>query len=276
MAQILRPLRTAAIALAIALAPDSAAAEDQSALIGAAIRSGRLVQARTMLSGLGDSAKLPKPADSAALWADLALAEGRDEDALQAFDALASTAPDSCAFLIGGGIAASRTGRPDRAIASLERATTRCDVDWIAWNALGQALDAKERWQASASAYAHALALHPTSAALLNNIGMSLQLQHRFANAVDYFGAALRIAPGNVRIVNNLDIARASIGLAPVRVIASDDAARWAERLGNAGRAAMLAGRVEDARAWLAQAVTTSPTYQPGAITSLAQLQARR
>jgi len=271
-----RPLRATAIALALALVPGGAAAEDQSTLIGAAIQSGRLIQARTMLTRLEGPATMPKPADISALWAELALAEGRDEEALQAFDALAAAAPDDCAFLTGSGIAASRTGRADRAIASLQRVTTKCPADSVVWNALGQAFDAKGRWQESTSAYAHALALRPASAAVFNNIGISMLLQHRFAIAVDYFGAALRIAPGNLRIVNNLDIARASIGLPPIRAIASDNAERWAERLSNAGRAALLAGRVDDARAWLAQAVTTSPIYQPKAITSLAQMQARR
>jgi Flp pilus assembly protein TadD len=265
-------------ALALALAPHVARAapdDGQDRLIDAAIRSGRLIQARMMLTRIPDPASGPRPVAIEALRAELALAEGRDDDALQAFDVLGAGAPENCRFLIGSGIAASRLGKAGQAVTSLRHATQGCTVDWRAWNALGVALDAQQQWEASASAYAHALALRPGSATLLNNIGMSLTLQHRFSLAADYFETALRHAPGDVRIVNNLDIARGSIGQPPVRNPVSDDAARWAERLSNAGRAAMLAGRSSEASVMLAQAVTTSPTYQQDAASSLARLQSR-
>jgi Flp pilus assembly protein TadD len=253
-------------------APDA----DDRPLIRAAIDAGRLHQARVMLirlSGAADSI------ETEALWAQFFLAEGRNEDALRAFDMLAARAPDSCAFQIGGGIAAARSGKADRAILSIERAAGRCALGWEAWNALGLAFDAARRWDASASAYAHALALRPSrpsSAVVLHNIGASMLLQQRFQPAAEYLQAALRLAPGNVRIIDDLDAARASIGKAPVRNMAVEDAARWAERLDNAGHAAMRAGRTSDARALLTEAITTSPTYQPDAAFSLAELQSRR
>ncbi len=265
-------------AFALALVPGVLAAspaDDDAGLIAAAIKSGRLIQARTMLTRIAAAPATPRPVAIDALWAELALAEGRDEDALRGFDALTAAAPDNCAWLVGGGIAASRAGKADRAITSLERATKRCTIDWEAWNALGVALDAARRWEASASAYAHALALRPSSPALLNNIGMSMLRQHRFERAADYFAAALQRAPGDIRFVNNLDIARASIGRLPVRN-PGEDAARWAERLGNAGQAALIAGRSDEARALLAQAIATGPIYQPATASSLALLQSRR
>lgn len=261
-------------ALALVMMPAIAGAapgDDDARLIDAAIRAGRLIQARAMLARLPDAA----PVAIETLRADLALAEGRNADALRAFEALGQGAPDNCAFLTGAGIAASRTDKPDRAIASLQRATERCAVDWQAWNALGVAFDATGQWEASASAYAHALVLRPSNAALLNNIGLSMIRQHRFALAAGYLQAAVHLAPGDTRIVDNLDVARASIGQPLVRNPDTEDAARWAERLANAGRAAMLAGRPADARALLAQAIATSPTYQASAVSSLTQLNAR-
>lgn len=101
-------------------------------------------------------------------------------------------------------------------------------------------------------------------------------LQRRFTLAAEYLQAALQRAPGDSAIIDDLDAALASIGKPPVRNMAAEDAARWAERLDNAGRAAMRAGRTSDARMLLTEAVTTSPTYRPGALLSLAELQSRR
>lgn len=249
-----------------------AADADDTPLIRAAIDAGRLHQARTML-GKPDTAT---STETEALWARLYLAEGRNEDALRAFDSLATRVPDSCTFLIGSGIAASRSGKPDRAIAAIEQAAGKCLLGWEAWRALGKALDATRRWEDSASAYTHALALRPSNPALLHDIGISMLLQRRFAPAAAYLRAALRLAPGDVTIIDDLDAALASIGEPPVRNMATEDAARWAERLDNAGRAAMRAGLTSEARALLTAAVTTSPTYRPEALLSLAELQSRR
>ena len=263
-------------ALLLTLSPINAFAMpdvDDAHLIGAAIDAGRLLQARAMLIRLPETTK---SVEVDALWARLALAEGRNEDALRAFDTLSAGAPENCAFQLSGGIAASRAGKPDRAILSIERAARRCRLDWEAWNALGLAFDATRRWETSASAYAHALELRPSSPVLLHNIGASMILQQRFVLAADYLQAALRLAPGDVRIIDDLDAALASIGKAPMRDMAAEDAARWAERLDNAGRAAMRAGRTSEARTLLTGAITTSPTYQPRAALSLAELQSRR
>ena len=80
-------------ALLLPLSPSNAFAmpdADDAHLIGAAIDAGRLLQARAMLIRLPETTK---SVEVDALWARLALAEGRNEDALRAFDTLSAGAP---------------------------------------------------------------------------------------------------------------------------------------------------------------------------------------
>jgi Flp pilus assembly protein TadD len=267
-------LRLIAIgAVAISAAAQARPADDMP-LIAAAIRSGRLVQAELML------ARMTPPAGEATteleiLRSQLALAQGRDHDARRDFAALARRMPDDCRVLLGLGMAESDLGDADLAIGHLERATRTCVADWKVWSALGFAYDAKARWGDSDAAYAQAMASGGDRPALLNNVAASRIKQRRFAEAEPILARARAKAPDDILIANNLDIAAGSLGRMPVRG-PRDSTSRWAERLNNAGYAAMLAGRADDARKWLTMAVAADPVFQAIAAANLARLDARK
>ena len=243
------------------------------ALVDAAIKSGRLVQAQTMLDLLPADQK--EATDVAILRAQLLLAQGQYEGAEQAFDKLATAAGSDCRVITGLGIAAGELRHTDRAIPLLQDAAARCMPDWRLWSELGGAYSWTRRWDESKAAYARALALDGPRAALLNDMAVSLLMQRRWPEAKALLEQAYAADPGDLRFANNLDIAAASMGQAPVRA-QGDDAARWAERLANAGYAALLAGRPDDARAWLSQSVAAAPVYSPRTAAILASLEPRK
>lgn len=243
-------------------------------IIAAAIKSGRLYQAALMLD------RAVAPADDSerlallALRADLALASGDDDNALRAFRYLETAKPGDCDALRGKGLAALRMQLLDEAVAALEPVTRGCPPDWRSWDALAVAYASQQRWDASAAAHDSALAMAPDNPSVLNNRAMVLLAQRRYADALPYLQRAHAAAPAEPRIANNLDIARASSGTEPVRD-AADDAHRWAERLNNAGYAALVAGRTSDARRLLTAALEADPRFADKAAASLLLIGAR-
>jgi Flp pilus assembly protein TadD len=236
----------------------SAAAPDDLAMVDAAIRGGRLVQAQTMLDMLPDAQSATF--DVAVLRAQLMLAQGQYAEAEQAFGKLAATPSDDCRVVAGLGSAAAALRHTDAALARLQDATARCPADWRLWADLGHAYDSGARWNDSKAAYERAATLNAPRTSLLNDMAVSLLMQHRYSEARALLQQALAADPDDRRLANNLDIAAASMGEAPVRG-RGDDSARWAERLSNAGYAASLAGRGDDARAWLTQSIAAAPIY---------------
>ena len=257
-----------AAALACLTAAPTQAGPGDLPIIAAAIDSGRLVQARLMLArqDAGDD-----PDELAYLQGRLALAEGNDAAALRRFEPLAAAHPGNCRFVGGAGLAAARLAQTDRAIAWLIAATDACPDDWRTWNALAVCYDAKESWPQSSAAFAHALRLAPDKATVMNNAGVSLLRQHRFDEAAALLREARRIAPHDERIANNLDVATAAAGQ-PITRRPGENAARWADRLNNAGVGAVLSGRQAQARAYLSQAISVDPTYDATAAETLARL----
>ena len=114
------------------------------ALVDAAIKSGRLVQAQTMLDLLPADQK--EATDVAILRAQLLLAQGQYEGAEQAFDKLATAAGSDCRVITGLGIAAGELRHTDRAIPLLQDAAARCMPDWRLWSELGRAYSWTRRW----------------------------------------------------------------------------------------------------------------------------------
>jgi Tfp pilus assembly protein PilF len=118
--------------------------------------------------------------------------------------------------------------------------------------------DKAGRWDRSADAYAHAIAITRDDPALLNNAGVSLMRQKRFAEAIRLFQQVLLLDPENERARNNLDIARVAGGERP-SFDAEEGSLRRAERLNNAGYAALLAGDDAAASQYFADAIKTNP-----------------
>lgn len=251
-------VRLLSLAALLACGAASAAPPDDLALVDAAIRGGRLVQAQTMLDLLPEASS--DTFDVAVLRAQLMLAKGQYAEAESAFAKLAATPSQDCRVVAGLGSAAAALRHTDIALARLQDATARCPADWRLWADLGHAYDSGARWNDSKAAYERASALGAPSASLLNDMAVSLLMQHRYPEARALLQQALAADPDDRRVANNFDIAAASMGEPPVRR-RGEDAARWAERLSNAGYAASLAGRSDDARAWLTQSIAAAPIY---------------
>jgi len=251
-------VRLLSLAALFACGAASAAPSDDLKLVDAAIRGGRLVQAQTMLDLLPDAES--GTFDVAVLRAQLMLAQGQYAEAESAFAKLAATPSQDCRVVAGLGSAAAALRHTDTALARLQDATARCPADWRLWADLGHAYDSGARWNDSKAAYERASALGAPRASLFNDMAVSLLMQHRYSEARALLQQALAADPDDRRVANNLDIAAASMGEPPVRR-RGEDAARWAERLSNAGYAASLAGRSDDARAWLTQSIAAAPIY---------------
>lgn len=261
--------RLLSLAALLACGATAAAPPDDLALVDAAIRSGRLVQAQTMLDLLSDAKS--DTFEVAVLRAQLMLAQGQYAEAERAFGKLAATPSDDCRVVAGLGSAAAALRHTEVALGKLQDATARCPADWRLWADLGHAYDSGARWNDSKAAYERASALNGPRASLLNDMAVSLLMQHRYSEARALLQQALAADPNDRRIANNLDIAAASMGEAPVRR-RGEDAARWAERLSNAGYAASLAGRSDDARAWLTQSIAAAPIYPAATANILSSL----
>ncbi|WEK42502.1 MAG: hypothetical protein P0Y64_14045 [Candidatus Sphingomonas colombiensis] len=246
-----------------------ASTADDLPLIEAAVRSGRLVQAQTMLERL--PADMPQTRELAVIRAQLTLAQGQYAEAEQAFIALAGEEGGDCRVVAGLGASAVAREHADRAIAYMEKAVEKCLPDWRIWSGLGRAYDLRARWSDSGLAYNRAITIGGRAPALLNDLAVSLLKQRRYAEAKALLEQAFAADPANLRFANNLDIAAAAMGEQPVRR-KTDNAARWAERLSNAGYAALLAGRRGDARAWLSQSVAAAPIYPEKTAKILASL----
>jgi Flp pilus assembly protein TadD len=265
--------RLLSLAALLACGTASAAPPDDLALVDAAIRGGRLVQAQTMLDLL--PADKPDTFEVAVLRAQLMLAQGQYADAERAFGKLAATPSQDCRVIAGLGSAAAALRHTDAALARLQDATARCPSDWRTWADLGHAYDNAARWNDSKAAYERASAMGGPRASLLNDMAVSMLMQHRYPEAKALLLQALAADPDDPRLANNLDIAAASMGEAPVRG-RGDDPARWAERLSNAGYAASLAGRTDDARAWLTQSIAVAPVYPAKTASILSSLGAQK
>jgi Flp pilus assembly protein TadD len=266
-------LRLLSLAALFAFGTASAAPPDDLALVDAAIRGGRLVQAQTMLDLLPEAKS--GTFEVAVLRAQLMLAQGQYAEAEQAFGKLAAAPSDDCRVIAGLGSAAAAMRHTEAALARLQDATARCPADWRLWADLGHAYDSGGRWNDSRAAYDRASALGASRTSLLNDMAVSLLMQHRYPEAKSLLQQALVADPYDRRVANNLDIAAASMGEPPVRG-RGEDAARWSERLSNAGYAASLAGRSDDARAWLTQSIAAAPIYPAATANILSSLGAQK
>lgn len=229
-------------------------------LIAQALDHGRLLQAREMIAIERRKANGSAAIALDGLGARLALAEGRHADAFSAYSRLAELAPNDCAAREGAGLAALHLGSVTGAQKLFDDAALLCPGRWRLWNALGVLADRSGRWEASAEAYARALAIAPAEPIVLNNLGYSLILQHRPDDAERILRKAIRIAPQNARLANNLDIAMIATGKQLDPDLEADLPARRAARRNNAGYVSYLLGKTTAARAYLEEALAIGPS----------------
>jgi Flp pilus assembly protein TadD len=269
---------TLALALALAdpapTAPEQLASPQASALslgeAGRAIAAGRLDQARAMLGAAVAAGAKGEPVDR--LLADLALARGEHDRALDLYRALLALHPDDPLLLERGGISALRLGKAAEATALLDRATRAPGAGWRAWNARGAAADAQGRWDEADAAYAHAAQMEPNRAEIANNQGWSMMLRGSWADALASFERAAALNPKLPRLANNLELARAAMSAdLPPRMSGEGDEA-YASRLNDAGVVAAAAGQRQRAEAAFSQAIELRSRWYARAAANLAAL----
>ena len=90
--------------------------------------------------------------------------------------------------------------------ASCRSALARDPADVVAWNLLGEILNASDV-AGAAQAWQEALRLDPENAEALFHLGNRLREQNEPELAADYYERALRRAPGHVAVLNNLGLA---------------------------------------------------------------------
>lgn len=129
---------------------------------------------------------------------------GRLAEALNLYRELLARRPDEVGLLVNHGIAALQAGRPDLAVASLQRAAAiKPDMVEAHFN-LGNALHGDERFEEAAASYRRALDIDPANAAAHNNLGVVLQKSNRAREAIASFGEAIALRPDYVDAYVNL------------------------------------------------------------------------
>jgi len=228
---------------------------------------GRLEQAQLMV-GRAMAAGV-KGAQVDLILADLAFAQGKNDEALVRYQRLLAIAPDDAMLAERAGIAAIRLGNVAVAAALIERATKSPNASWHAWNARGVVADMRRDWSQADKAYAKAAELAPDDADILNNQGWSQLLRGDWTKAAGQFEKAAARDPKSSRIANNLELARAALASdLPKRRPGEDDRA-WAARLNDAGVAALLLGDKQRAVAAFAQALEASGSWYDRAANNL-------
>lgn len=232
-----------------------------------AIRVGRLEQAQLMV-GRAMAAGV-KGAQVDLILADLAFAQGKNDEALIRYQQLLAIAPDDMMLAERAGIAALRLGNVAVGAGLIERATKLPNASWHAWNARGVVADMQRDWPQADKAYAKAGELAPDEADVTNNQGWSQLLRGDWPKAVGLFEKAAARDPKSSRIANNLELARAALASdLPKRRLGEDDRA-WAARLNDAGVAALLLGDKQRAVAAFAQALEASGSWYDRAANNL-------
>lgn len=244
---------------AMSSASPSLDARQQAVLALSAVEHGRLLQTHMMLERLTGAEPAADPLLIERIRAKLAFSEARYGDARAAFEKILVTEPADCDALEGAGIAAARAHEDKRAQARLQQARGQCTLSWRAWNTLGVLADHAGQWMAAGDAYARARALAPREPAVLNNMGYSLILQGRYADALVLLRQARGFAPADQKSVNNFDVATVAAGRS-LNMSGDNDGDR-ARRLNNAGYAAMLEGRPDEAREYLKESQRVDPNF---------------
>lgn len=229
--------------------------------------AGRFDQARLMIANaMGAGAK---QADVERAIADLAFDSANYAEALAVYQKLLVTAPNDPVILERAGIAALHVGNVTTAAALIDRATTKFEVSWRAWNARGAIADIQRDWPRADAAYDKADQMAPGHYEVSNNRGWSRVLRGDWFGAVGLFQRAVELDPKSVRAANNLELARSALSAQLPRRNAGESDRDWAARLNDAGMAAQLAGDRKRAIAAFTQALDASGSWYERAANNL-------
>jgi Flp pilus assembly protein TadD len=255
--------------------PGAKAASDSSVLMAAdATRdAGRYAEALQIYQRL--LVTTPTLAGARYGAAECALALGQPDNALPLFDGLVTNGDFHARALQGKGLAQFALGQLDAAGRSLREATTSDATLWRAWNGLGDLADQQRKPKEAAAMYAKALALHPNSAIIINNVGYSLMSSGNNAEAIKEFRKALALEPNNLTVQTNLRLALAATGdyEAALRSAPSD---QMPSLLNNVGYIALQRGDYAAAERYLTGAMDASGAYSAVAAKNLDLLKGRQ
>lgn len=255
------------LALSSAVAVPPAEPAVSLADVDQAIRAGRIEQAQLMIGrAIGAGAK---GTQVDVILAELAEAQGKDEEALVRYRQLLMVAPDDASLSERAGIAALKLGKISDAVALLDRSTRSIGSTWRGWNARGVAADLQQDWAIADTAYAKAAALAPNEAEVVNNQGWSQLLRGDWRKAADLFAEASAKDPDSARIANNLELARSALASDLPRRRPGEANSAWAARLNDAGVAAQLLGDKQRAVAAFTQALEARGSWYDRAANNL-------
>ena len=193
------------------------------------------------------------------------------KEALAQFQAIQTDETYRARAYQGMGLSLMALGDVSVARPQLERAVEADPALWRSWMALARVHDGDKDWPAAQAAYDKALAAHPNSPVIVNNMGMSLMLQHRYTEAVQTFQHALEIDPAMEMTRANLRIALAWQGQYDEALVGARPGDR-ADALNNVGYVAMLRGDQNAAQQYFSQALEISPVYHERAARNLETL----
>ena len=187
---------------------------------------------------------------------------------LSMFEALVANKEYQARALQGKGLALLALGRRESAGQALREATAADASLWRAWNGLGDVADQDRKPKEAAGLYAKALALHPNSAMILNNIGFSLLSSGNHTEAAAEFRKALDLEPNNLTVQTNLRLALAASGDYEA-ALRSAPREQLPNLLNNVGYIALRRGDYAAAERYLTAAMDASGTYSTAASRNL-------
>jgi arylsulfatase A-like enzyme/Flp pilus assembly protein TadD len=150
--------------------------------------------AEHMLRQLSEA--LPEAAYLHAHLAEILEAQGRTDEAFQAFERAAALAPGDRVVRMKYGLFLRRTHRAAEALAQFRVVLERWPDDTNALCQAALALTALNELDAAEEKLRRALALEPSSATALHLMGLLCEQAGRLPDAIQYFDDALRVDPG--------------------------------------------------------------------------------
>jgi len=253
-------LQQASLGIPAAALPPAASTAGELATARAAIASGRLEEASTLLM-LFDAQHPDEDGEALALAkGELALERGSLDEAERLVEQVAATGDLRCGIERIRGLGLAQRGYDDAAIVTLGDVVERCAPDWRVWRALGSMLAARGDAEASRFAFAHAQQAAPGRIAISRDFARALVTLGDVIGASETLQAALRDAPQDGETRRLLDYVGGLRGFEPERAT-GDTNDEWAQRLVAAAQGARQADLPDLARALVGQALLVSPRY---------------
>lgn len=220
----------------------------------AALRGGRLTQAREMITWLDRNGTDISRDDVTLLKAEYAIA-GRDVAAASAaLSAVENQDRNLCRLQTAKGWVSANLQAYDDAIVAFAKAARACPDDAGIWNLLGLVLMRKGESDASIEAFGHALVLAPDDTSILNNHALALLQKGEIGLAMQQLNIVASTSPENAMVAANRDFVSGMIGVTPTRGLQESDAV-FSARLINHAQGAKAATNSGQANTLFARAM---------------------